>query len=435
MLRITPALAAFVLGLTSRLVLIAGWPGNYSFDAFQRWGGRDHLLVQSWLPATQSVIYAVAGLGGDVLAARIAMALIAAAAAAAGALLAERLGGRPAGWAFLVPASYGPFLVWGSALYQEGTFLLVLFAGLALALSGPAGSESSGRLRAADVVIGALGLVRYEGWPCVALYVLWRRDPRALVAAWGIGVWTLLHGVLTLPGHAPSPVDIDDWVGLGERARLSTWLHDAWRLLRVGFGSGGVTYGFAAIVGIALSWRERGARLVVALALLQVAAVAGWLIGLEIAMARMLVVPVMLAGILSAAGAGKVWNKLPEGMRPAFFLVGAILVTVGHLDARESLRAEHDRILPESRLLLRIDAPPECEWVITPRTGLGPQNRHDGCEVLQGLSARRHGDGFWCASWGAPGEAGAEGATCVRTATWSGQEYAVSRPAPVRPGQ
>ena len=40
--------------------------------------------------------------------------------------------------------------------------------------------------RYADLLLGLLGLSRYEGWPYLLLYALWRRDPRALRASWGI---------------------------------------------------------------------------------------------------------------------------------------------------------------------------------------------------------------------------------------------------------
>ena len=32
---------------------------------------------------------------------------------------------------------------------------------------------------------GAMALTRYEGWPVLFLYILWRRDRKALLALWG----------------------------------------------------------------------------------------------------------------------------------------------------------------------------------------------------------------------------------------------------------
>ena len=36
-------------------------------DAYQRWGGRAHLLVQDWLPATQTMVWGMASLGGGIM--------------------------------------------------------------------------------------------------------------------------------------------------------------------------------------------------------------------------------------------------------------------------------------------------------------------------------------------------------------------------------
>ncbi|MDP2311793.1 MAG: hypothetical protein Q8P41_02735 [Pseudomonadota bacterium] len=406
-----------------RLTLLYTFAANYSFDGFQRWAGRDHLLVQAWLPVTQSVIAAVAALGGSITDARIAMSVLAAGAVAAGVVVAGRLGGRVAAWAFLVPSCYGPFLVWGGALYQEGTFLLVLFSGLALALSG--------RLALADLVIGLLGLVRYEGWPCVVLYAAWRRDPRALVALWGMGAWLLIRYGLDLGGYHASPADFDDWEGLGDRTTVSSWARDARRLFMSAWNSGGVSFGVAAVVGIVTGWRRPGVLLLAAVGLAQVAAVAGWLAGLEIATYRMLVVPVVVAGVLGAAGASAVWARLSESLRPGLVLIGTLLLCVGVVDAWRATRSEVFKLTPERVLLARIAARPDCDWVVTPRAGLGTRLRHDGCEVLQGLGAPRHGEGFWCDTWAvAPPPERA----CTARAVWDGESYEVAFHGNMGPG-
>jgi hypothetical protein len=411
-----PALVGFAVALALRVGLIAKFGGNFSFDGFQRWAGRDHLLVQAWLPVTQGVITGVAALGGGVVAARVAMAVIAAGAVACGVVVAGRLGGRVAAWAFLVPACYGPFVVWGSALYQEGTFLLVLFGGLALALSG--------RWLLADLAIGLLGLVRYEGWPCVLLYVAWRRDPRVLVALWGIGAWLAIRYGLTLGGYHASPADFDDWEGMGQRTTLGSWAEDAARLFRSAFNSGAVSYVVAAIVGVATSWRRPGVLLLAAVGLAQMAAVSGWLAGLEVATYRMLVVPAIVAGLLGAVGAAAAWARFPDWLRPGLVLVGGVLVGVGLVDGWRLTRSEVWRIRDERQLHTMIVARPDCTWIVTPRTGLGTRARHDGCEVLQGLGAARHGDGFWCATWG-PVPAGG-GEACVAEAAWEGEQYEIT---------
>ncbi len=67
-----PALAALLLALILRTWLVLAWPENYAFDGFQRWAGRDHLLVREWLPLTQSVVWVVHREGGGVVAMKLA---------------------------------------------------------------------------------------------------------------------------------------------------------------------------------------------------------------------------------------------------------------------------------------------------------------------------------------------------------------------------
>ena len=57
--------AAFGLALAARVGLIATHPTMYSMDAYQRWGGRAHILVQDWLPATQSIVWLTDAVGAD----------------------------------------------------------------------------------------------------------------------------------------------------------------------------------------------------------------------------------------------------------------------------------------------------------------------------------------------------------------------------------
>ena len=62
--------ACLVLGFMARAAIIGAVPTNYSFDGFQRWAGRDHLLVQDWLPLTQSILVLNEALGGDLYSAQ-----------------------------------------------------------------------------------------------------------------------------------------------------------------------------------------------------------------------------------------------------------------------------------------------------------------------------------------------------------------------------
>ena len=388
---LAPALAGLVLALVMRLVLIALAPWNFSFDGYQRWAGREHLLIQDWLPATQSVLWVVAGLGGGILAARIALSVVAALACAAGVLLVRAMGGQSAAWCFVPFAVFAPFLAWSTVPYQEGTFLLLLLGGLAAALHE--------RLRLADLLVGALALVRYEGWPFVLVYVLWRRDPRALRALWGIGLWLLLKQTLELTGHASSPTDFADWEGITERfstADLSTslvklggqaWLTGAWAVVLLGLAG----------AAVAVRDRLRGAWLLVVLIGGQAAAVAGWLVGLETAIVRMQVVLCMLCALFVATLAGRLWDS--GRLRP-LLVVLALAATIGWSVtgiwlAQRSIRS----VRWEVELAEEWAAHPERQWVVHPRSGLGTRSRHDGCEILQGLTERIHGRDYWCAPW------------------------------------
>lgn len=388
---LAPALAGLMLALLMRLVLIALAPWNFSFDGYQRWAGREHLLIQDWLPATQSILWVVDGLGGGIVAARIALSVVAALACAAGVSLARGMGGQSAAWCFVPFAVFAPFLGWSTVPYQEGTFLLLLLGGLAAAVHA--------RLRLADLLIGALALVRYEGWPFVLAYVLWRRDPRALRALWGIGLWLLLKQTLELTGHASSPTDFADWEGITERfstAALWTsvvklggqaWLTGFWAVAVVG------------LIGAVAAVRERlrGAGLLVVLIGGQAAAVAGWLVGLETAIVRMQVVLGMLCGLFVATLAGRLWDA--GRLRP-LVVVLALGATAGWsatgiMLAKRSIRS----VRWEVALAEEWAAHPERRWLVYPRSGLGTRSRHDGCEILQGLTERIHGRDYWCAPW------------------------------------
>ncbi len=411
---ISPTAVGFLLALAVRLVVIGLAPWNFSFDGYQRWAGREHLLIQDWLPATQSVLWLVSSLGGGVLATRIALSVVAAAAVAAGVSLARSLGGSAAGWFFVPMGLFSPFLTWSTVPYQEGTFLLFIFGAMAAALRG--------RLWLADLLAGAVALVRYEGWPFVAVYILWRRDPRALRALWGAGLWLTLKSVLDLTGHASSPTDFADWDGITERfspAMLSAslakmasqlWMTGGWLVLLLG-SVGAVD---------ALRRRQRGAWVLVLLIAGQLAAVAGWLVGLETAIVRMQVVVCMISGVFVATLGGRLWEEprwrkllvvAALGGSVAWSIVGVNL-------AQRSLRS----VRWEVDLAAEWAAHPERQWRVTPRAGLGTRSRHDGCEILQGLTEHVHGLDFWCVPWT---DAAPEG---LWEAQWRKGGYRISPP-------
>lgn len=398
------ALAVALTALVARVAVITRWPDPYAFDAYQRWAGREHLLVKDWLPATQAVIWAVAGLGGGVEAARLALAAVAAVGVGATAVVAGRLGGARAAWLTLPLALFGPLTVWSATLYQEGTYLALAMGALALLLSG--------RERAADVLVGALALVRYEGWACVALWVAWRGDRRAAVALWGAVGWLVVKAA-GAEGHDASPVDYSDWAGIPARFALDRWAGDVARVAGHAVDSGAWVFLGLGAAGMALGWRTPAVRLLAGWSLVQGAATLGWIAGLEAGTRRMVALPAALAAVPAALVAARA--------RPGW-LVAALAAGLGLWGAWDALDAaaeETRRSRPEREAVARMAAVGGARWWIEPRTGLGTRARHDGCEMIQGLSELRHGEDFWCAAWG---DTRPEGTRAVR---WDGRAYRV----------
>lgn len=414
--RQAPALGAFAVAALVRLGLIAYNPTPYSLDGYQRWAGRDHLLVQDWLPATQSLIWLVAHLGGDVVAARVVVSLVAAVAAGAGATLAIRLADRPsAGWWFIGLALYGPFLSWTTVLYQEGTFLAVLFVGLALG--------AAGRLRAADVVIGLIGLVRYEGWPYLLAWLAWRRDWRAGVALWGAAVWLAVKASGATGFHA-SPVDIRDWVGIVERFDLGRFAEELQLLVYNLVRSGAFTMVVVAAWG---AWRHRAERFFLLLWVMQLGITAAWMAGLESALTRMLVVPALVV----APGCAATIAREAERRRWVFAvgLVSMLLIGGGGiLDARKRIRSETNYWGKEVELAQAMEACTGCVWWVDPQRGLGPRDRHDGCEAVQGITSLRRDADFYCAAWETPEAAVVDFPKCDSIARYDGKTYVIEHP-------
>lgn len=431
MKRLHPVSFALLFGFAARLGLIFAWPSAFSNDGYQRWAGREHLLVQDWLPATQAIIATVALLGGNIVAARVAMALVGALAGAAATIVAMQLGKRlgdeggatRAGWLMVVASLYGPTIEWTTVLYQEGTFLLVLFSAIALALSG--------RTRLADLVIGLMGLVRYEGWPCVALYVLWRRDRRALVALYGIAIWMVIRFVLHMEPYRSSPVNFADWEGLTDRFRFKAWMWDVWRFWTRAWATGGSFWLILALVGFVRLRRESTAWLVTGMFMVQAAATSAWLAGLEVSTSRMLIIPVALGSPLAAVAAAWIWPKL---RRPTlYFIASAALVIFSAMEINDAgMRMKHEqrRMVAERKVIEEMDKCGGCTWWIEPRKKLGTRERHDGCEAIQGMSGYMHGREFWCAPWVPSIEAASLYATCSGTVRWDGERYVVERHLP-----
>ena len=402
-LRSTWALAAVagLLAVGSRLWLIARVPDNYSFDGYQRWGGREHLLVQDWLPATQGLIHLTQALGGGIIATRVVLGLVASVGAVALVLVARRLGGVAAGWFALPAVVFAPYLAWSVAMYQEGTWLTLVLGSFALALAARS-LGARGWLLLADLLAGAAALARYEGWVYAALYMAWRRDPRALVAAWGMAGWLFLREVLHVQGYAASPTDFADWVGITDRfdlAVLGQSLTRAWWQFWHTGGGAMTTLGAVGAVA-AVRARRDGALTFSLLAASQLAITACWAVGLETFTYRMQAGVGPLVCVLAAVAAGAAWQRWRRLWLRAVLVAGALFASVRSVQIAvwmadrsvASVRWERD-------LVHQMEACGGCRFEVIPRRGLGTRDRHDGCEIVQGMSESMAGRDFTCATW------------------------------------
>lgn len=412
MARVSPFWLALALGLIARGALLVLVPENYSFDAWQRWAGRDHLLVRDWLPGAQLLVCVFAQFG--IGAVKAAFAAVGALGAGAAAALAERLAGRSAGLCVAALSVFGPALTWTVVPYQEGPFLALLLGGLALSLS-----PSPRRVLLADLLVGALPLVRTEGWPLVALYVLWRRAPSAARALWGAVLWGLVVAIWRPEGYAPSPVDYADWNGLIARFDLDRWLGDAARFGRHALLGGTIGLLPPAAWGLARGWRIRGVPLV-ALALLGQLAVTGlWIAGLEAATVRMQVSPGALLAVLAGVGLAQLPASRPARVGVALYV--ALFAAWGLQSGLDNAQSAARVARPELELAAQIEACGACTFAVTPRQGLGTRDRHDGCEILEGVTRLRAGQTFTCTSW--PGE---RLAAESHAAVWVGDHYQIT---------
>ena len=393
----------FAIELAVRLALLEAYPDNYSMDAYQRWGGREHILIQGWLPATQFLIWLGASLGGGIIAMRVVMSVVGALAVTAGAWVARQIGGNAAGWLFIPMGLFGPFLTWTVVPYQEGMFCLALFGGLAFALHAQKANLPSANpmWACADLIAGLLPLVRYEGWPVTLLYIIWRRHPRALLASWGAMLWMGIK-LAGFESHASSPIDYADWEGLDTRFDfqvLNASLSKMWSQMVDTKGIGLVVLGAAAWIHLLRARRPWVVWLGLVLAG-QIAALAGWIVGLETTTYRMQAVPGVLLGLLVACSAGLIWDRINRLGR-GFIIAGAMglavtFTTQGFDNAKRSTRA----VRWETRLVQTMNECRECRYLIQPRKGIGTRDRHDGCEIIQGLGMALHNQDFWCQKWG-----------------------------------
>ena len=131
----------------------------------------------------------------------------------------------------------------------------------------------------------------------------------------------------------------------------------------------------------------------------QMAATIGWMFSLGVVFSRMTVLPGMVIGVLSAAELGLRWphlNRLGKWFI-ALFTMGLMTWTVTFT------KPDIDRMFKTMRfdveLVRVVQGCPDETWSIVPRKHPGPRRRHDGCEVLQGLTNLRAGEEFVCEPW------------------------------------
>lgn len=401
-----PVVVTFLVALVARLVLIATHPDPWQFDAYQRWASREQLWVQVWLPATQVVVWTVAKVGGGMGVLRVVMALIAAATCAMGAALARREGGGPAAWLFAAFGVFGPYLVWSVVPYQESTLLFVVFGSLLLTRKNTL---------LADVLMGALAFCRYEGWPLLLVYIVLERRWSALRCLWGVGVYGLLDALGQNTPYAASPDSFEDWEGLENKLNP----RNAKRLFKaLWFESAAATLPWLVGLGVVLLPRRWPWSRTTWLLLIgfggQLAATVGWMFSLGIVFSRMMVIPTMLLAVVVLGAVGRVWPGLPGWAQKGgvTFLLGCMAWSLQWTvpDVHRMYRT----MGPDIELVRIIEQCPGDTWAISPRKHPGPRRRHDGCEVVQGLTNLRAGIEFDCVPWEWGGPEASVRATWVR---------------------
>ena len=112
----------------------------------------------------------------------------------------------------------------------------------------------------------------------------------------------------------------------------------------------------------------------------QVAAVAGWIAGLETAIQRMQVIMTVMAMPFCALTLSQ-FKGIP---RTGAILAGIVVMGLWTRHAMDTAARNHRSFKAERTLAKEIEACEGCQYHISPRTGLGTRDRHDGCEILRG---------------------------------------------------
>ncbi len=381
----------FVVALAARLAVIAIWPDPWQFDAYQRWAGRDHLWVQVWLPATQTVVAGVAALGGNMMVLRLVMSVLAAVTVAMGAALARRLGSPASPWFYLPMAIFAPYMLWSSVPYQESTFLFVLFASLLVGRRSPI---------AADLILGAIAFCRYEGWPLLLVHIALSRRWSSLLSLWGVAVYFALKKAGLAEPYAASPDSFADWNGFDKKLLRPHFLMKmGYSFLVQVWGEGVLLYGLVAALAVRSRRVSREAWMLVFGVLGQLAATAGWLISLGSSLGRMMILPGMMVAVLSSAELGRRWPHFDGKRRGVVVFTIAALTMWSMVVNVSDINVIFNTMQGDIQLVRIIEKCPGEVWRITPRRHPGPRMRHDGCEVVQGLTDLRAGIDFSCVNW------------------------------------
>jgi hypothetical protein len=410
-------IVVMIVALCARLLFIHWWPDAYQFDAYQRWAGREHLYIQVWLPATQSVVWITGKLGGTMLATRYVFAIWSVVTLGLATILCRQLGGPRAPWMFLPMAVFGPFLIWSTVPYQETTLLFFLFSALVVGRKFPV---------LGDILMGGLALVRYEGWPLIIVHCILRRTWKSLVAIWGMILWLGVKYFELLTPHAASPDSFADWQDIGDNLNVSDILRLSEKLWIMVDSAGTawiVLSAFAFVYMRRKSLQREHWMLLIAFAG-QCAATFGWLLSLGVAFSRMMVLPSLFMAILMACAYATLWERSQWKMKTAAIVSLLALSAWTVRDAKIDQRLLNKATKRDRNLVRLIEKCSGDTWAIVPRKHSGPRKRHDGCEVVQGLTNMIAGRDFDCIpwGWGGPQEA-------TMKARWSNEnkEYTIFR--------
>ena len=104
----------------------------------------------------------------------------------------------------------------------------------------------------------------------------------------------------------------------------------------------------------------------------------------------MLIIPTFLLSIF-ASGLPRKWLILP--------IASVIFSLIGTQQAFKHTRRDTRNFRFERKLAKKIYECTDCRFLVIPRKGMGTRDRHDGCEVLQGVSHLMHPKDFSCKLW------------------------------------